>query len=137
MSGFAYIVEYHCTYPIGGKAGQDDYENQCAMRVSYALKNAGFNMEEYTKAKTSDGLARGAESLARYLRERAVPPDRYGRNDARKLSNREGILFLDDIDNFSNGRGDHLGLWDGEKLLSDETELFERSQQVWFWEIRA
>lgn len=80
-------------FPIDRKVSQDDYINQCAMRVSSALMKAGFNMDDYKEPKTTDGLARGAESLANYLWRKTVAPERHGRNEAHKLRNREGIVF--------------------------------------------
>lgn len=127
----------HCIDPACKKASQDDHENQCAIWVSYALKNAGFNMEDYTEPKASDGVARGAEFLANFLWKKSAPPDRCGRNDAHKLSGREGIVVLKDFDNVRKGRGVHIELWDGEKPLSGKPQLFERCQQVWFWETQA
>lgn len=55
------------------------------------MKGAGFEIDDYNEPKTSEGWARGAESLANYLWRKTVRPEIFGSNMKRKILNREGI----------------------------------------------
>ena len=62
------------SYPTEQKPCDQGWENQCAIRMSVCLINAGFHLTQYTEPKCKHGHARGAESLANYLWQQVGPP---------------------------------------------------------------
>lgn len=125
----------------GPGCGWSGFKNHCAMRVSEALRAAGFPLSagSYTDPLcTLNGasLATGAESLAKHL-------NRYWANAMKGVTKHDiqgktGIIFFKDIKGFSPDpnrpdTGDHIDLWDGAATRSGE--YFDEASSVWFWEI--
>jgi hypothetical protein len=130
------VANYPTTF-IGG--GCSSYENQCAIRLSIALRGAGFPLVSYTdptcsvEKKSGEINARGAQSLADYLWRRWGIPKKYGRSSQVSITGQTGIVFFKDITGFRDGLGDHIDLWDGKKTMT--SSHFDTSKEVWFWPV--
>ncbi len=109
------------------EAGCAPYINQCAIRVSAALKRAGMPLHGYSdpvcKAK---GVihARGARSLAQYLWRKFGRPEIIKANKKQAVLGRKGIVFFNNM---------HIDVWDGKKTGSGE--YFGSVKEIWFWEL--
>lgn len=132
---FESLSTHYPTERING--GCTNYENQCAIRLSYALSGAGTPIDSYTDPTCTVGdqkFARGAESLANFLYKRFGIPEKHLSAVAReRIAKRTGIVFFKDIAGFRGGIGDHIDLWDGSATKTGE--YFTSSSQVWFWEL--
>lgn len=120
-------------YPEEQRPCDQGWENQCAIRLSVALTDAGFKLTEYRDPLCKHHHARGAESLASYLRHQVGRPKIYtNAGDARAgIRDKTGIVFFKDITGFRGGRGDHIDLWDGRAAVTGE--YFDACVQTWFW----
>lgn len=123
--------------------------DNCALRMSAALNKEGtikINSETYREDRCPHDNAKGAESLAFFLRNKIGKPlDYINLNPAKaedvksKLKKKQGIIFFRDCwrregESFSKRTGDHIDLW-----LRGETKGYNdpenRSKQIWFWEL--
>ena len=129
--------------------GAANHENQCVIRLGVALTKSGASLASYTGAFCWSGHGRvhplRVEEMRLWLdSDEAWFIPCYAekhRRDARGLQKsaqyfygRRGIVaFL----NFwgSGNQGDHVDLWDGEKIAYGNPSYFERSQEIWFWEL--
>ena len=124
----------HFLHDINGKhahPSSDPYNNQCAIRLAYALRKSGINFSNYDMGPvTSEGYPRGAKSLADWIwREFGKPTKFYNDTyDFIKNNSKTGIFFLDG----PNGFADHIDIWNGKKSGSG----IYKSIKVWFWEIK-
>jgi hypothetical protein len=130
-----FILLWSC-YPTTNTPCDQGWENQCAIRISLCLINAGFKLTNYTEPKCKHGHARGAESLASYLWQQIGPPKiATTKEQARKLvTDKTGFVFFKDISGFREGRGDHFDLWNSG--LTKTGDYFDACKQSWFWEVR-
>lgn len=125
-------------YPPTTKRSKDGYENECAIRMSIALIGAGISFGDYTEPKSSEGWARGAESLATWLwRRRLGRPKIYNSTPSfkEKAANLDGIVFFKDCfirSGQSKKLGDHIDLWNRGTTLS-WNDPNNKAEQVWFW----
>ena len=133
------------------------YVNECAIRLSVALSMNGFSFARFKeKSRVKNGghtgipvpHVYGAHELAEYLKSEWGPPIYFGNKAAEKapgvLNGKRGIIYF----NNCSGKGDHIDLWNGFEFYnqilgtsahagySGKGSLFERSDFVWFWEIR-
>lgn len=121
------------SYPELRSPCDQGWDNQCAIRLSTALVNAGFNLTDYTDPLCKHGHARGAESLANYLWKQAgAPIKRSSAGSAKALTkSRTGIVFFRNITGFRGGLGDHIDLWDKNATMTGE--YFDVCEETWFW----
>lgn len=129
-------------YPGEDHPCDGPWDNQCAIRMSVALNAEGHirvDKGTYSEPKCNHGHARGAQSLATWLRKYHLGRPKIYTNGANAKSaniSKTGIIFFKDC--FSRDgitrTGDHIDLW-----LFGQTKGFRdphnRSAQVWFWEI--
>lgn len=122
---------------VGGLCSS--YENQCAIRMSQALNQAGLKISSGSYPDPTckaDGIlhARGAESLANFLWRKLGPPvvSANVKNDF-GFRGSTGIIFFKDITGFRGGLGDHIDLWDGSKTKGFNG--FGQCAEVWFWSL--
>jgi hypothetical protein len=112
--------------------------NQCAIRMSGALRRAGFDFKTYSDpvCKDDDGekYARGAESVANFLYKNLKAPKRYSSlsEALKQIKAKKGIIFFKDIPGFRNNIGDHIDIWYGE--TTSDGHLYD-SKEIWFWEL--
>jgi len=107
--------------------GEILFKNQCAIRLSYALKKSGVSFASYPKSrkcwvhKTEDHIL-AAEELADWLDKGIVPRisksnDATGSNWRDKVIDKKGIICFEDYYAATSGSGgDHIDLWDGNSL---------------------
>lgn len=123
-------------------------KHQCAIRMSLSLNSEGtikVNDSTYSEPKCTHGHARGAQSLAHWLREkpRLGNPKIYKNaiEGKRDIQSKTGIIFFkncyfrnDDERVNDKPTGDHFDLWNkGEtKTYNDPNNV---SSQLWFWEL--
>jgi len=134
------LVTYPKADPCNGP-----WANQCAIRMSLVL-NTGrtikINKSTYTEPKCAHEHARGAESLANWLRKRHLGrPAILGNSaeDRRTLMGKIGLIFFKDCfqqsgESLDYRTGDHIDLWN--RGITQTYELFFRSRAVWFWEFK-
>ncbi len=109
------------------------YENQCAIRVGYALEKSGVSFASFRGnrcpgAPKNSGMVASAQQLANWLgpnRFSGCPKaERYTGKDAfDKIEDRTGIIFLADYWQRSTDKGlartgDHIDLWNGSRMTS-------------------
>lgn len=109
------------------------YENQCAIRVSYALEKSGVSFSSFhggrcPSASKNGGMVTSAQELSNWLVPSrfsgCLKPEAYTGKDAfDKIKDRTGIIFLADYwqrttDKESARTGDHIDLWDGSRMTS-------------------
>jgi hypothetical protein len=109
------------------------YENQCAMRVGYALEKSGVSFQSFRGgrcpgAPRGSGLVANAEELANWLRTRPFPEcpaavEYTGKEAFAKIEKRTGIIFVADYwqrptDRGSARTGDHIDLWNGSRMTA-------------------
>ncbi len=80
------------------------YENQCAIKVGYALEKSGVSFASYPGgrcpyASKNSGMVTSAQELANWLVQDRFPgcpnPEFYtGKNAFEKIDGRTGIIFL-------------------------------------------
>ena len=115
------------------------FENQCAIRMSVALRGAGVDLAPFKGAYCWHGHkprhVLRAEELANWLatRKDLVGTVAKHRNVTNAdFAGKKGIVFIKD--GWPAG-GDHIDVWDGESLKGGDTEWFARGKQVWFWKL--
>lgn len=106
------------------------YENQCAIKVSWAIHDAGIQMKSFKGASVNvDGkkLAIRAEELATWLKKQpfcglpASPTIVTGPDWTKKIKGRTGIVFFANYwmrDGERQASGDHIDLWNASKLTA-------------------
>src|SRR5262249_52883955 len=109
--------------------------NQCAVRVSRAMIDAGIKMDsDYTGKLCRHGYARGAQDLGAFLKKKwgsrdlgfeapGSAPDR--------LRDKKGVILFIGIPGY-NGQG-HIDLWDGKQT---KTGAYWNAETIWFWELQ-
>lgn len=122
---------YPSTDPCDAKDGNGTklFKNQCAIRVSHALKGVGATFKSYP-AKRKCWIHPGAEhilaakELADWLEKQPFLGCRQAENitggDWRnKVEGRTGIICFEDYYAPSEGSGgDHIDLWNGSRMTS-------------------
>jgi hypothetical protein len=125
--------------PCSDGSGAPNFENQCAIRVGLALVNGGIDTTTFHGAKcwyhrNLKHFLRG-EELAAWMQ---LEPDIFGRVEIRRratpdhYTGRKGIIFCRNFWGPGN-QGDHIDLWDGERMKSGSVNYISRSDEVWFW----
>lgn len=142
-----------------------DLLNECAIRMSIALSVSGFSFDEFPDQsrvfrghKTGIPVAHvlGANELAQYLWDAWGPPEIYTIDKINKaasgVSTRPGVIYFNDCftrEGEAGRWGDHIDIWTGYEYynqvlslaagLEDKTSignLFNRSNEIWFWELK-
>jgi hypothetical protein len=164
-------VEFPCIAPrdmqnIEGKlimAGAPMYPNQCAVRLSIALKRAGAKpisglatcgahppeeMHYVNATQVANALARGAvEGLAPVQKLTGTEPAHF----YPLLFGRTGVVYFQDYWQRSSDRpgqptGDHVDVWNGYRssakwLMEWFSWLgyysnYAHAREIWFWEVK-
>jgi hypothetical protein len=118
-------------------------ENQCAIRLGIALQGAGVNTDSVPGARCWNGHGRQhVLRVADFLPWIESQAAKIGCQKKTKhkgvthadFAGRKGIVYFQ---NFwgRNNQGDHIDLWDGHKVAKGDLDYFERSEEVWFWEM--
>ena len=130
MSSFQTILSnYPSSDPCDAKdtKGQLLFRNQCAIRLSHALKKSGVNFSSFSKKRkcwvhpNSDHVL-SAKELADWFQHRSVPfiqssEEVTGEQWRNKVIDRTGIICFEDYYAPDHGSGgDHIDLWTGSGL---------------------
>jgi hypothetical protein len=126
--------------------GQLLFRNQCAIRVSYALKRSGVSLASFPSARKcwvhpAEEHILSAKELADWLQKKTVPfiqtaEDITGSQWRKKVLSRTGISCFEDYYTAApGGGGDHIDLWDGSALTGVGSWLRTRFNLVvpGFW----
>ena len=128
--------------PCMAADGTPNFENQCAIKLGLALQRAGADLSAYPRTRCcwfghAEKHVLRAEELANWLKNR---PQLFGDVEKRKLTSvdayvgRQGIVLCRNF--WGPGmQGDHIDLWDGGQFADGDEDYFERSQEVWFWQV--
>lgn len=136
--------------PKTGKV-PDNYDNQCAIRMSATFHKVGVEMKSFTPANVDvkpgkiigrirlNGkfTATRADELASWLKRQPFcglprkPEDVTGEDWEKKVRGRTGIIFFDgywtrDGESPANASGGHIDLWNGEKMTGFGTGIRAR-----------
>ena len=119
--------------------GMSNFENQCAIRMSVALTSCGVSLATFRGAKCWHGHsdhALRAQELADWLANGGCGfgSPTVHRNAKASSFISSGIVFLK---NFwgTGGQGDHIDLWDGQRMTKGSSTYFAQSEEVWFWDL--
>lgn len=121
---------------IDAKTGKvpEGYENQCAIKVSVALVNAGERLKSFRGAAVSingNPAAVRAQELAAWLHKAnipglpALPESLAGKDWQSKIKGRTGIIYFADYwlrKDEKMPSGDHIDLWNGSRLTASGLE---------------
>ncbi len=110
---------------------KDDYKNQCAIRLGYAMQKSGISLKSYPIFnKTTEGYPRSSKGLADWIWKKFGRPIIY--NDIEQFVNSEslnkGIMF----ELAAPGGISHIDLWN----KGDTGSGFYQAEKIWFWEIK-
>lgn len=118
-------------------------DNQCAIRFGLALQGAGVSTDSVSGARCWNGHGRKhilrvldfvpwieANSSTIGCKKKTVHKNVTHADFAGK----KGICYFQNFYG-RNNQGDHLDLWNGYKVAKGELDYFQRSEEVWFWEM--
>jgi hypothetical protein len=116
-------------------------ENQCAIRLGIAFSKSGISLKTLGGARCwfGHGHVLRVRDIVPWIDRNTVSIGCKKKEVHKKVShtdfaNRTGIAYFE---NFwgRNNQGDHVDLWDGKSIAHGDNDFFERSEQVWFWEL--
>jgi hypothetical protein len=134
-------VKHPC---VEGKAAGLD--NQCVIRLGVSFTRAGVSLDSYPGAfcwfkhgtehplrveemklwlNSADADFVGTADISRRGRGRQRTSDDY--------AGRRGVVAC--LNFWGTGQGDHIDLWNGTQLAGGDLDFFERSEEIWFWEL--
>ena len=110
-----------------GNDGGVLFSNQCAIRLSFALKKSGVNFDAFPKSRKcwvhpNEQEVLAAKELADWLQQKKVTfiiktETVTGTEWRKKVVSRTGIICFEDYYAAeAGGGGDHIDLWDGSSL---------------------
>jgi hypothetical protein len=108
--------------------------------MSIALIGVGMSLDNYEEPKCKHGHARGAESLANWLRKRHLGHPKIYKDGAKakeEIQGKTGLIFFKDCftrQNETVARGDHIDLWDTDGTMTYD-DPNNKAREVWFWEL--
>jgi hypothetical protein len=124
--------------PCTDEYGNPHFENQCAIRMGVALDRAGMELRGFRGARCwfgHRGHTLRAEELANWLRTQSRILSRVAKTKNAvhtQFAGKKGIAFFKD--GWPRG-GDHIDVWNGERLGGGQLDYFSRAKEVWFWEL--
>jgi len=109
------------------KKGEKLFSNQCAIRLSYAMKKSGVSFHSFPKGRKcwihpADDHILSAVELADWIQKSKIPDiliveNITGDKWREKILSRTGIICFEDYYLRSDGSGgDHIDLWNGNSL---------------------
>jgi len=130
--------------PCSNANGVPNFSNQCAIRMSVCLADAGVDLSSCHAVRCWHGHGRRhiirAQEFANWLASPTgrlaidgVVVTRRSNVTSADYSGMRGIVFFQNFWGVGN-QGDHIDLWDGVRLRDGALDYFSRSEQVWFWE---
>jgi hypothetical protein len=131
-------------YPCKDKKGNvhSALENQCAIRLGIAMQESGISLKSLMGSRCWNGHGRKhvlkVLQMVPWIEAHAssigVKKKTVHKNvtDA-DFRGKRGIVYWQNFYG-NNNQGDHIDLWDGDRIAKGSNDYFERSEQVWFWE---
>jgi hypothetical protein len=130
---------------IGGKVNyninvltkvQGQFENACAIRMSYVLNNTGFKIpyipNQTVSGKNGNWYIYKVKTIIKYLEKIFGKPDHTITNPtSSKISSYKGIIVFE-VDEWSNASG-HVTIWDG--VDCSDACYFTQSKKAYIWEL--
>lgn len=124
-------------------SGVSNFENQCAIRMGLALQGAGFS---FGADYPSDGFCWHShgrthtlrvEQLVPWLRKQTHLLSAPSEHTAVTAADFKGKLGIAAFYNFYGDpqTGDHIDIWNGSKILVGNSNYFQRSEKVVFWQL--
>ena len=110
---------------------RDDYQNQCAIRLGFALQKSGVDFSKYqTGPLTSEGYPRGARSLADWIWTNYGKPEIMSQiNFEKQHMNSTGIIFINQNDTYHSP---HIDLFKQGQTGSG----YYQGSEIWFWQVK-
>lgn len=126
------FAKLKAAYPSSPPCDTEAFPDQCAIKVSTALRGAGASLKSFKGVCCWQPEHKGmkhvlrAEELANWLKKRYLanwpnPVDITGKDWQTKIENKTGVIFFKDYwlrkgEKFPSG--DHIDLWDKDELTS-------------------
>ncbi|HHF3143312.1 type VI secretion system amidase effector protein Tae4 [Vibrio alginolyticus] len=137
VSDVGTLIGGKVNYNINGLTpSQGQFQNACAIRMSYALNSAGYKIPFMRGSTVSGGKGNWyiykVKALVDFLRNEFGEPDQTIENPTvEKLSKYRGILVVD-VESWSDASG-HATLWYGSRC-SDEC-YFPLAKKAYLWKL--
>ena len=126
--------------------GASNFTNQCVIRFGLSLVRSGISLDSYPGAFCWHGHGRQhplrVEEMKLWLNSTAagfVGQAEISRRDATgtqrtsaDYADRTGLAVFRNFYGPGN-QGDHVDLWNGNRLGGGNNSYFERSEEIWFW----
>ena len=133
------------TQPCRDKKGviHTALQDQCAIRFGLALQGAGVSTDSVPGARCWNGHGRKhilrVKDFLPWIETHSAAIGCKKKTVHKKVTSIDfaavkGIVYFQNFWGASN-QGDHLDLWNGVQVAKGEPNYFERSQEVWFWEM--
>jgi len=126
----------------------EQFDNQCCIRLGVAFASSGIDMGSYSGDFCWNDHGRQhplrVEQMLTWLTSDNAnfveDPEVYvrGSGPARTFQNymgRKGIVLFRNFWGRGN-QGDHIDLWNGQRIAHGDNDYFERSQELWFWKLK-
>ena len=128
--------------------GASNHANQCVIRLGVSMTASGVSLTSYKGVFCWSGHGKThplrVEEMKLWLNSNDAPfvpyaeiskRDRTRRqNTSHAYVGRRGIVACLNFWGRGN-QGDHVDLWDGTTMAHGGLDYFERSQEIWFWEM--
>lgn len=150
--------------PCTNEAGEPNFSDQCAIKLSVCLQRAGVDLSSVPKKQrcwshSNSVHVLAAEQMASWLQDHrfrgcAVARDITGGDFDDTIDGKTGIIFFKDYwqrekETGKQRTGDHIDLWNGSRLTTLSSWLriqwglswdglwsdFSRAKQILFWEV--
>ena len=138
----AKVPEHHPCRDAKGKV-HPALENQCAIRLGLAFEGAGIDIAKIPGRRCWNRHGKrhilNTSALVKWI-DRSTgligcKPKVVGKNVTfRDFLNKRGICYFMNFYG-RNNQGDHIDLWQIVWMGHGSLDYFERSEEVWFWEM--
>jgi hypothetical protein len=118
-------------------------ENQCAIRLGIAFAGAGIKTESVPGQRCWNGHGRQhilrVLDLVPWIDKNTTKIGCKTKVVHKKVAyadflSKKGIFYFQNFYG-RNNQGDHIDLWNGSRLGKGYEYYFEKSEEVWFWEM--
>ena len=128
--------------PCRDKKGNSNFTNQCAIRLGIALADSGMNLRSFQGARCWFGHKHilRVEQMIPWLKTQKHEVGawvRYkpGSDATSAVQGKTGIVACRNFHG-RNNQGDHIDLWNGTKMAKGDSSYMDRSEEMFFWEIK-
>ena len=128
--------------------GVSNHSNQCVIRLGISMTASGVSLASYRGVFCWSGHGKThplrVEQMKLWLNSNDASFAPYaeiskrdrlgGQNTSHAYVGRRGIVACLNFWGRGN-QGDHIDLWDGTTMAHGRLDYFERSQEIWFWQM--